>query len=134
MIIACYVRKPALIPILITLDNHEGFAMTVIGEITRIRFTINPVNVWTTEVRRWVPDILNNAIQAASVNDASTITLDDTPVAVVRSEAVDIILAAGQRYLQRKGVVGELVLVPGVSASIKAAINAAPHIEPAGVP
>lgn len=134
MIIACYVRKPALIPILITLDNHEGFAMTIIGEITRIRFTINPTDVWTTEVRRWVPDTLNNAIQAAGVNDASTITLDGTSVAVVRSEAVDIILAAGQRYLQRKGVVGELELVPGVSAGIKAAINAAPHTEPVGVP
>lgn len=134
MIIACYVRKPALIPILITLDNHEGFAMTIIGEITRIRFATNPADVWTTEVRRWIPNVLNNAIQAAGVNDASTITLDGTPIAVVRAEAVDIILDAGRRYLQRRGVVGELELVPGVSAGIKAAINASPHTEPVGIP
>lgn len=134
MIIAVYVRKPALTPILITLDNQEGSAVVIIEEIVRRRFVDNPDDAWTTEVRRWVPNALNNAIQAAGVNDASTITLDGTPIAVVRAEAVDIILDAGRRYLQRRGVIGELELVPGVSAGIKAAINAAPHTEPVGVP
>lgn len=134
MIVASYVRKPALIPILITLDNYEQAAVAIIGEVILRRFADNPANSWTTEVRLWVPTALNNAIQAAGVNDASTITLDGTPVAVVRSEAVDIILAAGQRYLERKGVTGELALVPGVSAGIKAVINAAPHTEPVGEP
>lgn len=134
MIVASYVRKPALIPILITLDNYDQAAVAIIDEVILRRFVDNPANSWTTEVRLWVPTALNNAIQAAGVNDASTITLDGTPVAVVRTEAVDIILDAGMRYLQRRGVIGELELVPGVSAGIKAAINAAPHTEPVGVP
>lgn len=134
MIIACYVRKPALTPILITLDNQEGAAVAIIDEIIRRRFADNSDNVQTTEVRHWVPTALNNAIQAAGVDDASTITYDGSPIAVVRAEAVDIILDAGQRYLNRRKLFGALALVPGVSTSIKTAINAAPHTEPVGVP
>jgi hypothetical protein len=133
MIIACYIRKPTLTPILITLDNHEQAAVAIIDEVIQRRFVDNPVDAWTTEVRHWIPTVLNNAIQAAGVNDASTITLDGTPIAVVRAEAVDIILDAGNRYLQRRGVVGELILVPGVSAGIKAVIDAAPHVAPVEV-
>lgn len=134
MIIACYVRKPALTPILITLDNHEQAAMAIIDEVIQRRFADNPGQAWTTEVRHWIPTALNNAIQSASVNDASTIILDGTPIAVVRAEAVDIILDAGRRYLERSDIEGELELVPGVSTGIKAAIDAAPHTEPIGVP
>lgn len=134
MIISCYVRKPALIPILITLDNHERMAVSIIGEITRIRFATNPADAWTTEVRRWVPTALNNAIQAAGVTDLSTVTLDDSPIAVVRAEAVDVIVEVGKRYLARRGAIGELAVVAGVSPGIKAAIDAAPHTPPIGVP
>lgn len=130
MIVACYVRKPALTPILVTLDTYEGAAVAVIDEIIERRFRDNATNAWTTEVRHWVPAGLNAAIQAATPADASTVTLNGTPIAVVRSEAADIILDAGQRYLTRKGGSGTLALVGGVSAPIKAAIDAAPHTEP----
>lgn len=134
MIIACYVRKPALTPILLTLDNHEAAAVAIIDEVILQRFANNPGDAWTTEVRHWVPNALNNAIQAAGPADVSTITLNGEPIAVVRAEAVDIILDAGRRYLERSDIEGELELVPGVSTGIKAAIDAAPHTEPIGVP
>lgn len=134
MIIACYVRKPVLTPILLTLDNHEAAAVAIIDEVILQRFANNPGEAWTSEVRHWVPNALNNAIQAAGPADVSTITLNGEPIAVVRAEAVDIILEAGKRYLKRRRIVGDLELVAGISPGLKTTINAAPHIAPVGEP
>lgn len=125
MIIACYVRKPALTPILITLSAYQQAAVAIIDEIV-----IRRGLPWTTEVRHWVPDALNSAIQAAGPGDASTLNVDGTPVAVIRAEAVDIIAAAAERYITRRGLSGTVALIPGIAQSIKNVIDAAPHTAP----
>jgi hypothetical protein len=130
MIIAVYVRKPALTAILLTLASYEQVAVAIIEEIVLRRFADNPADAWTTEIAYWVPTTLNTQIQAATAVDASTLTLDGDPVAVIRAEAADIILDTAQRYLTRRGASGTLALVPGISAAIKTAINDAPHDAP----
>jgi hypothetical protein len=130
VIIACYVRKPALTAILVTLSTYEQAAAMIIDEIVLRRFADNPADAWTTERREWVPTDLNAAIQAATSADASTLIFDGDPVAVVRVEVADIILDAALRYLERRGITGTLSMSPGVSSAIKTAINDAPHTEP----
>lgn len=125
MICTVYVRRPSFDALLLTTTQYRNAALAIVEEIVQRRGL-----PWTTEVAEWVPAGVNTFVQAATSANASTITLNGDPVAVTRTEIDDIILAAAQSYLTRRGGSGTLALVPGVSAGIKAAIDAAPHTEP----
>jgi hypothetical protein len=131
VIITCFVRKPALTAVLVTRSDYEQAAMIVIEEIVAERFKNNPADAWTTEVRHWVPTNVNDFIQSATPDEASTLVLnDEEAIAVVRAEVDDIILEAAQAYLTRIGSSATVSLSPGISSAIKTEIDEAPHDEP----
>jgi hypothetical protein len=131
VIITCFVRKPTLTAVLVTRSSYEQAATMVIEEIVAERFRDNPADAWTSEVRHWVPTNVNDFIQSATPDEASTLMLNDVEaVAVIRSEVDDVILAAAQAYLERIGSSATVSLSPGISSSIKVEIDEAPHDEP----
>jgi hypothetical protein len=130
MIIACYVRKPALTALIVTLTGFESIAAALVDEVVLRRFADDPDDSWTTELREWVPSDLNTTIQGATDSDVATLLLDEVPVAVALAEIEDILLDVGERYLERQKIVGTLSTLEGASSSIKANINAAPHTGP----
>lgn len=129
MICTVYVRRPSSIPLMVTTTEYISAALGLVEEIVKARGL-----PWSCEVAEWVPNNVNIFIQGATVTDASTLMHDGNPVAVIRVEIDDIILSSAQKYLNRRKLSGELRLVAGITPAIKAAINAAAHTPPVGVP